>query len=806
MAVINRNRVVTNGLLLNIDTFNPKSFSIPIRNISPVLTSWGVIRSTMTLVTGGTITPPITGAPVYKLVCGTSFVNTLHRLTSSEAIGTLGNGFYRYSMYVRGETTNNPTANIQIDISDNSGPGSAFAIIGTATTWTQLLTWDISGNYNSGNWFDFSFSYGSSGSANNTGDTYYISGLVIARSIPTSGGTINNDLAVLTTDPGYIPFSTTINTTMNDLSGNNSTMSLNNGIGYSRGNYGSLSFDGLDDTISVTQISASTWTANYWYKWNITSAITAQSFTLTRNNTTAYHNRIDLSLFYNIGRVKVDNFNNIYIMGQYRGYQGLERAYITKILSGGTIDTTFNANYALGGVTGVVDIIFDNQNNSYIVGTNIGNYGLSKIDLSGNTVSTFPATSGGGGPSINDSGTLVLDLVNQKMVVVGGWATTYSGVTVNKIAKINLSNLTPDTSFNTLTGFNSTAVTSIVADSNNDYYVGGDFTTFNNSSYPRIVKISGTTGLADTSFVVGSGFANAGSPSNQYPCGNGIKVTADGKILAAGRFVTYSGITANRIVKLNTDGTIDNTFTTGAGFNNHVNCLRIQPDNKILLGGLFTSYSGVTANRIIRLNSGGTIDNTFVTGSGFNTYINSIDLQSDGKILILTDANASTNVQTTYSGVSYNNLIRLNIDGSIDNTFTSGVGANLAIYRSDLYISTSSGNGLYGSPPFGVQGGVNLGARISFESQNSFYSKWHNICITVDSSRVLRFYTDGVLTLTNDQSAATNFNLLFNSMLTGANIPGACTLNLSNFSLYNRDLTQAEVTQNYNALRTRYNL
>jgi hypothetical protein len=69
MAVINRNRVVTDGLLLNIDTFNPKSFSIPIRNISPVLTSWGVIRSTMTLVTGGTITPPIAGAPVYKLVC-----------------------------------------------------------------------------------------------------------------------------------------------------------------------------------------------------------------------------------------------------------------------------------------------------------------------------------------------------------------------------------------------------------------------------------------------------------------------------------------------------------------------------------------------------------------------------------------------------------------------------------------------------------------------------------------------------------------------------------------------------------------
>lgn len=806
MGVINRNRVVTDGLLLNVDTFNPKSFSVPIRNISPPLTSWNIISSTITLVTGGTITPPIAGAPVYKLVCGTGFVNTLHRLTSSEAIGTLRNGFYRYSMYVRGETTNNPTANIQIDISDNNGPGLAIAVIGTATTWTQLLTWDTGGNYNSSNFFDFSFAYGSSVSANNTGDTFYISGLVIARSIPMSGGTANNDLAVLTTDPGYIPFSTTINTTMNDLSGNNSTVSLNNGIGYSRGNYGSLSFDGLDDTISTTQISASTWSANFWYKWNITSAITQQNFFLTRGNTTAYANYLQLSLFYSLNKVKVDNYNNIYITGEYRGYQGQERTFITKILSGGTIDTTFNANYVLGGVTSIGDVVFDNQNNAYIVGTNIGNYGLKKIDLSGNTVATFPATSGGGGPQINDSGTLVLDLVNQKMVVVGGWATVYSGVTVNKIAKINLSNLTPDTSFNTLTGFNSTTVSSIVADSNNDYYVGGDFTTFNNASYPRIVKINGLTGLADTSFVVGSGLTNAGSTSNQYPCPSGVKITADGKILIAGRFVTYSGVTVNRIVKLNTNGTIDNTFTTGTGFNNHVNCVTIQPDNKIILGGVFTSYSGVTANRIIRLNSGGTIDNTFVTGSGFNTTINSIDIQSDGKILVLTDANANTNVQTTYSGVSYNNLIRLNTDGTIDNTFTSGIGANLGIYRTDLYISTSSSNAIFASNPFGIQGGVDIGQRISFESQNSFHSKWHNICMTVDSSRVLRFYTDGVLTLTSNQSAAANFNLLFDSMVASASIPGSSTANLSNFSLYNRDLTQAEVIQNYNAIRTRYNL
>jgi hypothetical protein len=51
-----------------------------------------------------------------------------------------------------------------------------------------------------------------------------------------------------------------------------------------------------------------------------------------------------------------------------------------------------------------------------------------------------------------------------------------------------------------------------------------------------------------------------------------------------------------------------------------VNLLLNSPDGKIIATGSFTSYNGISANRIIRLNYDGTIDSSFVYGTGFNSF------------------------------------------------------------------------------------------------------------------------------------------------------------------------------------------
>ncbi|MNK01869.1 hypothetical protein D3C87_196820 [compost metagenome] len=178
-------------------------------------------------------------------------------------------------------------------------------------------------------------------------------------------------------------------------------------------------------------------------------------------------------------------------------------------------------------------------------------------------------------------------------------------------------------------------------------------------------------GSFDTTFNNGGAGVNQSVHLGQMPIVNSMKVLNDGKIIIAGDFVTYNGTTARCIARLNEDGTLDNTFNAGGtGTDIMVDALAIQADGKILVGGPFTEFNGTPAGRLMRLNANGSRDNTFNTGgaglsgSGYiSTYI--MRIQPDEKILV----GGSFNF---YNGTPLNHLIRLNTDGSIDNTFNPG--------------------------------------------------------------------------------------------------------------------------------------
>lgn len=121
------------------------------------------------------------------------------------------------------------------------------------------------------------------------------------------------------------------------------------------------------------------------------------------------------------------------------------------------------------------------------------------------------------------------------------------------------------------------------------------------------------------------------------------------------------------IVRLNSDGTIDATFTTGTGFNQAIYSSYQQADGKIIFGGAFTSFNATACNRIMRLNIDGTYDSTFNPGSGTNSNVYKIVRQIDGKYLL-------AGTFSTYNGTSRNRLVRVNNDGSLDTNFQPGVG------------------------------------------------------------------------------------------------------------------------------------
>lgn len=56
-------------------------------------------------------------------------------------------------------------------------------------------------------------------------------------------------------------------------------------------------------------------------------------------------------------------------------------------------------------------------------------------------------------------------------------------------------------------------------------------------------------------------------------------------------------------------GTIDPTFLTGSGLNSGGNYITLLSNGKYLIGGYFTDYNSNTVSRLIRLNTDGSTNN-----------------------------------------------------------------------------------------------------------------------------------------------------------------------------------------------------
>ncbi len=228
--------------------------------------------------------------------------------------------------------------------------------------------------------------------------------------------------------------------------------------------------------------------------------------------------------------------------------------------------------------------------------------------------------------------------------------TWYNWYTTNKIVRLYTDGRR-DATFDIWSGFND-AIRAIVIQNDGKILVWWHFTNYNWTVVNRIIRLN-TDGSIDTSFVIWSWF-NAQ-----------VRVIAlqnDGKILVWGAITNYNWTTIYRIARLNTNGAIDSSFNVWLGFNNNIRSIVFQDDGKIILGWWFVVYNWTTTNRIIRVNPNGSRDNTFIIWSGFNEQINSILLLSDGKILVW-------GLFTGYNWTSVNRIARLNTDGSLDTTF-----------------------------------------------------------------------------------------------------------------------------------------
>ena len=152
-----------------------------------------------------------------------------------------------------------------------------------------------------------------------------------------------------------------------------------------------------------------------------------------------------------------------------------------------------------------------------------------------------------------------------------------------------------------------------------------------------------------------------------------ITLQPDGRILIGGVFTSVTDLPRCGIARLNPDGTVDENFQPptvilsddpGYGMEH----IHVLPDQRILVAGGFSSESD-TLHSITRLHADGSLDPSFVPALPEQRPIKVMAVQSDGRILLAADF---------LTGTNWGRLLRLMPDGAADQTFQPEVGVGIS--------------------------------------------------------------------------------------------------------------------------------
>ena len=247
-----------------------------------------------------------------------------------------------------------------------------------------------------------------------------------------------------------------------------------------------------------------------------------------------------------------------------------------------------------------------------------------------------------------------------KIIVSGGFD-FMNGTSVGKLSRLNADGTT-DATFNAggvgANGF----VVALVVQPDGKILVGGGFNSFNGQPRALVVRLN-ANGSLDPTFTYPT-------VATDYRQITSLALQADGKVLVGGG--QSFGTVSSGLLRLNVDGSIDNTFNIGQGPNSIVRTVLVQADGKIVAGGNFTQHDGQPAGGLVRLNANGSVDASFGIGTGIaNTgTVLSLAQQADGNLLV-------GGSFTQFNGQPVSRLIRLLPSGATDPAFVPGNGANV---------------------------------------------------------------------------------------------------------------------------------
>lgn len=313
----------------------------------------------------------------------------------------------------------------------------------------------------------------------------------------------------------------------------------------------------------------------------------------------------------------------IYISGHLTSVDGVARAGLARLLPNGKLDETFSSPRRAGGEPYVVDghdlfvqpdgrvlagwtfisrfnqdgVMDETVVDRYVVGVVPDGKLLGLTDQNDAKLIRW-LNDGTLDPTFNADGAPLLSLHNPGLplvvqgdgkILVGSYRYTNSTF-LTPVIRLNSDGSTdPTFQLAEANGF----ITGLVSEPIG-IYVAGVFDSINGVVRHNIARLR-TDGAVDLTFDAGS----VVSPlRKRYGASRApVLVQRNGKIV-----VVTTGTAGDRLIRLNTDGTLDASFDSGNGISESISSVLLQSDGQILICGRFTVVNGVPRRGIARLN------------------------------------------------------------------------------------------------------------------------------------------------------------------------------------------------------------
>lgn len=336
----------------------------------------------------------------------------------------------------------------------------------------------------------------------------------------------------------------------------------------------------------------------------------------------------------------------IFVTGAFKVAGGLARTSVVKLNADGSVDTSFDGPDFVSlppTPARIFDLKFQSTGKILVGGEFVeadgqAKYRLVRLNANGSLDNTFAPQ-----PLswvVRD----ILVLPDDKIIIGGSFQYIDAGGTRNRLVRLNADG-TLDSAF-TFSPEPDVGVTKILRQADGKLVI---------AEGNKVVRYL-PTGILDPSF----------GPINCDDFVISLDQQADGRILIGGYFGTVNGFALTGLFRTTVDGAIDASFSSSAP-NADVLAIDVAPDQSIIVGGTFTFYGGVSRKRVVVLDPNGNLSNTYNPTSNPFLTVFAVARQSDGKVLIGGQGDPSTPIPL---------LIRTNVDGSTDGSFSPRLGMN----------------------------------------------------------------------------------------------------------------------------------